>query len=86
MPCESCAFRIPDSDFSTYRSRCLFSTNLAERIRVFGVDVVVFFQRKGVIIHITLGEADTVRGFTTGDDNFLDAQLACWQNPVRYAI
>jgi hypothetical protein len=40
----------------------LLATDLGQCVGVHGVDVVVFFQREGVVVVVALGKADTIRG------------------------
>ena len=58
-------------------SCCALATEFAQSVTVHGVNVVIFFQGKGVVIGIALGEADAVGGFGTGDENLLDPELGC---------
>jgi hypothetical protein len=52
-------------------------------IRVFWINVVVFFQGEGVVIGISLGKADAVGCLRRGDDDFLDTQLtSCFDDVV----
>jgi hypothetical protein len=53
----------------------LFAADLAQRVRVHGVDVVVFFQREGVVVGVALAEADAVGCLAGGCDDFLDAEF-----------
>lgn len=54
----------------------LFATDLGQGIRVHGVDVVVFFEREGVVVVVSLGKADTIGSLGTRDDDLLDSQFA----------
>lgn len=58
------------------RASGLFATDLGQGVRVHGVDVVVFFEREGVVVVVSLGKADAIGSLGTRDDDLLDSQFA----------
>lgn len=54
----------------------LFATDLGQGVRVHGVDVVIFFEREGVVVVVSLGKADAIGSLGTCDDDLLDSQFA----------
>lgn len=58
------------------RASGLFATDLGQGVRVHGIDVVVFFEREGVVVVVSLGKADAIGSLGTGDDDLLDSQFA----------
>jgi hypothetical protein len=53
----------------------LFAADLAQSVGVHGVDVVVFFQREGVVVGVAFAEADAIGRLAGGCDDFLDAEF-----------
>jgi len=73
-------------EHSTYCSGCPLATNLAQSIRVLWIDIVVFFQREGVVVRISLCKTDAICCLTAGNEDLFDTQFACCSNGVRTAI
>ena len=65
---------------STYGSGGLFTADLAQSVRVLWVDVVVLFQRKRVVVRVSLSKADAVRRLAARNQDLLDAQFACYNS------
>lgn len=51
------------------------AADFAQRVRVHGVDVVVFLEGEGVVVCIALREADAVGGFGACSYDFADAEF-----------
>ena len=65
------------SEAPSEASSGFLAADLAQSVGVHGVDVVVFFQREGVVVGVTLAEADAIGRLARGCDDFLDAELGC---------
>lgn len=55
--------------------RAPLPAQLAGRVRVLRVVVVVLLEREDVVVDVALGEADAVGRFRAGDDDLWDAEL-----------
>lgn len=60
----------------------LLAADLGESVGVHGVDIVILLQWEGVVVGISLGEADAVSGLAACNDDLLDAELAGCFNDV----
>jgi hypothetical protein len=58
---------------TTYRPSGLLATDLAERVRVLRVNIIVLLKRERIIAR----EADAISRLTGSNDNLLYSELAC---------